>query len=110
MVLRTLGLAVWLAIVSCGEVVDVFDPSCTEAEDFDATCPDGQEMSNCGGNGGPCCCLPTPMPGHRCVAPTGCDGSASCECLGEELCTGGRVCVPFYDDPERLFRCESQPE
>lgn len=90
-------------------VEDAFDPECTNLEDPEGMCPEGQEMTFCGGAGQPCCCLPPPPSEWRCVTPTGCDGPANCECLGE-LCTDGRECMSVGADPEHLFRCESPPK
>lgn len=89
-------------------VEDAFDPSCTNLEDPEGMCPEGQTMTNCGGAGLPCCCSPPPPSEFRCVTPTGCDGPATCECL-VDLCTDGRECTSLGADPEHLFRCESLP-
>ncbi len=89
-------------------IEDAFDPSCTNLEDPEGTCPEGQTMTQCGGAGLPCCCLPPPPSEFRCVTPTNCDGPASCDCLGE-VCTEGRQCTSLGADPEHLFRCESPP-
>jgi hypothetical protein len=90
-------------------IEDAFDPECTNLEDPEGMCPDGQTMTQCGGAGLPCCCLPPPASEFRCVTPTGCDGPTTCECLGE-VCTDGRECTSLGADPEHLFRCESPPK
>jgi hypothetical protein len=87
-------------------VEDAFDPECTNLEDPKGMCPEGQTMTQCGGAGLPCCCLPPPASEFRCVTPAGCEGPASCECL-VEVCTDGRQCISLGADPEHLFRCES---
>jgi hypothetical protein len=90
-------------------IEDAFDRECTNLEDPEGMCPEGQEMTFCGGAGQPCCCLPPPPSEFRCVTPTSCDGPATCECLGE-VCTDGRECTALGADPEHLFRCESPPK
>jgi hypothetical protein len=99
-------------VCSGGDVCieDALDPECTNLEDPKGMCPDGQEMTFCGGAGIPCCCLPPPASEYRCVTPTECIGPATCECLGASLCTDGRVCTSLGADPEHLFRCESPPK
>ncbi len=89
-------------------IEDAFDPECTNLEDPEGMCPEGQQMTFCGGAGQPCCCLPPPPSEWRCVTPMGCDGPANCECLGD-VCTDGRECTSLGADPEHLFRCESPP-
>jgi len=90
-------------------VEDVLDPECTNLEDPDGMCPAGQTMTQCGGAGLPCCCLPPPPSEFRCHTPAECDGPATCECL-VEVCTDGRACTPLGADPEHFFRCESLPK
>jgi V8-like Glu-specific endopeptidase len=90
-------------------IEDAFDPACTDLEDPEGMCPEGQEMTFCGGAGQPCCCLPPPPSEWRCVTPTDCDGPATCACLGE-VCTEGRECTSLGVDPEHFFRCESPPK
>jgi hypothetical protein len=91
-------------------IEDAFEPECTNLEDPKGMCPDGQTMTNCGGVGIPCCCLPPPASEYRCVTPTSCEGPATCDCLGEEVCTLGRVCISLEEDPEHMFLCYQPAE
>lgn len=90
-------------------VEDAIEPECTDLEDPKGMCPDGQNMTNCGGAGIPCCCLPPPPSEYRCVTPSECVGPADCDCLGEAVCTEGRMCIALGVDPEHYFLCESPP-
>ncbi len=102
--------------IACGEmscgfaevcVHDFTDPTCTNVEDPSAPCPEGQQMSMCGGAGIPCCCEPPPPVQYRCVSASTCPAMPACDCLGP-ICDGGRECIALGESPLD-FGCQTPP-
>lgn len=77
-------------------------PTCTDNPDGNP-CPPGTSESQCGGDGQPCCCEPTPAPLTECVDPP-CEGPVDCACLVD-------VCIPECTPSATVgvFICEPPP-
>lgn len=100
-------------MVACGEqtcmggdvcLVTYTEPNCINKENPDDTCPEGQQDTNCGGAGAPCCCEPAPDPSYVCDPATNCGETVNCECLAE-VCQ--EICSSAGDG---VFACEpAQP-
>lgn len=81
------------------------EASCTNKENPDDMCPEGQQDTNCGGTGIPCCCEPAPSPTTTCDPASNCDGTVDCECLAE-ACGVENLCS---DQGDGVFYCEPAP-
>ncbi|MGB1013462.1 MAG: hypothetical protein ACPG4T_04945 [Nannocystaceae bacterium] len=80
-------------------------PTCTNKENPDDMCPEGQQDTNCGGAGIPCCCEPGPGPTMTCDPASNCDGAITCACLAE-ACGVENLCG---DQGDGVFFCEPAP-
>ena len=65
-------------------------PKCYNKADETDPCAKGQTATYCGGDGTPCCCEPI-VPEYYCADAANCDGTVSCECLGD-ICNGPLEC------------------
>ena len=80
-------------------------PTCTNKENPDDMCPEGQQDTNCGGAGIPCCCEPSSGPTMTCDPASNCDGAITCACLAE-ACGVENLCS---DQGDGVFFCEPAP-
>jgi len=83
-----------------------YEPACTPLTDTAATCEEGTTYTRCGGDGQPCCCEPAPEMTYRCYAPTGCEGTPTCDCV-QSGCPVDLACMSVGSETSGVFQCEA---